>query len=129
MATPHIAGAMTLLWCARPELRHNISESRTVLNDAAILSPTSSAGRPALQTMCTGWGRVDVLAAVTPPIIAVSAVLEPAYIRPKLRCSDAAGIACGLDGNKCTGAAAALGDFKFRSAHAACGFAAQCCIY
>ena len=25
MATPHIAGAMALLWCARPELRHNIS--------------------------------------------------------------------------------------------------------
>ena len=29
MATPHIAGAMTLLWCARPDLRHNISGSRT----------------------------------------------------------------------------------------------------
>ena len=34
MATPHIAGAMTLLWSARPELRHNISESRTALNEA-----------------------------------------------------------------------------------------------
>src|SRR4029077_988183 len=32
MATPHIAGAMTLLWCARPELRHNIAASRTALN-------------------------------------------------------------------------------------------------
>ena len=29
MATPHIAGAMTLLWCARPNLRHNITGSRT----------------------------------------------------------------------------------------------------
>jgi hypothetical protein len=36
MATPHIAGAMALLWSARPELRHNISGSRTVLNEAAF---------------------------------------------------------------------------------------------
>src|SRR3989440_5702973 len=35
MATPHIAGAMALLWCAQPELRHNISGSRTVLDEAA----------------------------------------------------------------------------------------------
>ena len=51
MATPHIAGAMALLWCARPELRHNISGSRTVLNEAAFFSPTNNAARPALQTM------------------------------------------------------------------------------
>ncbi len=42
MATPHIAGAMALLWCARPQLRHNISQN------------------------VAGWGRVDILAAVTP---------------------------------------------------------------
>src|SRR5438477_13171840 len=29
MATPHIAGAVALLWSARPELKHNISFSRT----------------------------------------------------------------------------------------------------
>ena len=51
MATPHIAGAMALLWCARPELRHDISASRTALNEAAFFSPTSSAGRRARQTM------------------------------------------------------------------------------
>ena len=51
MATPHIAGAMALLWCARPELRRDISASRTVLNEAAFFSPTSSAGRRVLQTM------------------------------------------------------------------------------
>src|SRR5439155_1496371 len=33
MATPHIAGAMALLWCAQPQLRHNISGSRTVLDE------------------------------------------------------------------------------------------------
>ena len=56
MATPHIAGAMALLWCARPELRHNISASRTVLNEAAFFSPTNNAARPALQTMLLAGG-------------------------------------------------------------------------
>jgi serine protease AprX len=58
MATPHIAGAMALLWCARPDLRHNISGSRTVLNEAAFFSPTSSVVRPGLRTMLligAGW--------------------------------------------------------------------------
>src|SRR5438132_10462544 len=34
MATPHIAGAMALLWCGRPALRHSIAPSRTTLNNA-----------------------------------------------------------------------------------------------
>jgi len=69
MATPHIAGAMTLLWCARPELRHNISGSRTVLNDAAHFIAYKLCGSAGPPNNVTGWGRVDVLAAVTPPII------------------------------------------------------------
>ncbi|PYJ66120.1 MAG: hypothetical protein DME76_17440, partial [Verrucomicrobia bacterium] len=32
MATPHISGAMALLWCALPSLRHQIDASRTALN-------------------------------------------------------------------------------------------------
>jgi serine protease AprX len=50
-ATPHIAGAMALLWCARPDLRHNISASRTVWMRRHFFSRTSSAARLALQTM------------------------------------------------------------------------------
>jgi len=41
---------MALLWCAQPQLRHDISGSRTVLNDAAHLSPISNAEARALQT-------------------------------------------------------------------------------
>ena len=52
MATPHIAGAMALLWSARPELRHNISASRAVLNEAAFfLALQTIAAHQALQTM------------------------------------------------------------------------------
>ena len=66
MATPHIAGAMALLWCARPELRHNISASRTVLNEAAFFLAYKQCGTPGPPNNVAGWGRVDVLAAVTP---------------------------------------------------------------
>jgi serine protease AprX len=66
MATPHIAGAMALLWCARPELRHNISGSRTVLNEAAFFLAYKQCGTPGPPNNVAGWGRVDILAAVSP---------------------------------------------------------------
>jgi subtilisin family serine protease len=64
MATPHIAGAMALLWCAHPELRHNISASRTVLNEAAFFLAYKQCGTPGPPNNVVGWGRVDILAAV-----------------------------------------------------------------
>jgi subtilisin family serine protease len=68
MATPHIAGAMALLWCARPELRRNISGSRTVLNEAAHFIAYKQCGTPGPPNNVAGWGRVDISAAVpTPP--------------------------------------------------------------
>ena len=36
MATPHISGAMALLWCAIPSLRHQITASRDALNNSAV---------------------------------------------------------------------------------------------
>jgi serine protease AprX len=66
MATPHIAGAMALLWCARPEFRHNIPGSRTALNDAAHFIAYKSCGSAGPPNNVTGWGRVDILAAVAP---------------------------------------------------------------
>ena len=66
MATPHIAGAMALLWCARPELRHDISGSRTVLDDAAHFIAYKQCGSAGPPNNVSGWGRVDILAAVTP---------------------------------------------------------------
>ena len=66
MATPHIAGAMALLWCAEPQLRHNISTSRTTLNEAAHFLAYKQCGTPGPPNNVAGWGRVDILAAVTP---------------------------------------------------------------
>jgi len=64
MATPHIAGAMALLWCARPELRRDISASRTVLNEAAFFLAYKQCGSAGPPNNVTGWGRVDISAAV-----------------------------------------------------------------
>jgi Subtilase family len=64
MATPHIAGAMALLWCAGPELRHNISASRTVLNEAAFFLAYKQCGTPGPPNNVVGWGRVNISAAV-----------------------------------------------------------------
>jgi subtilisin family serine protease len=66
MATPHIAGAMALLWCARPQLRHSITSSRTALNEAAFFLAYKQCGTPGPPNNVTGWGRVDVLAAASP---------------------------------------------------------------
>src|SRR2546425_4523251 len=67
MATPHIAGAMGLLWCAIPSLRHQITASRTALNNASFFINSTlcdAGGRP---NNVYGWGRVDIAAAVGIP--------------------------------------------------------------
>jgi len=64
MATPHVAGAVALLWSERPILRHNIAMTRSVLNDSAThisFTACSSSGSP---NNTDGYGRLDVLAAV-----------------------------------------------------------------
>jgi subtilisin family serine protease len=66
MATPHIAGAITLLWCARPDLRHDITGSRTVLDNAAHVISSTQCGDPGPPNNVYGWGRVDISAAAAP---------------------------------------------------------------
>ncbi|HVH90653.1 MAG TPA: S8 family serine peptidase, partial [Candidatus Acidoferrum sp.] len=67
MATPHTAGAMALLWSARSELRHNISASRTALNEAAFFLAYKQCGTPGPPNNVAGWGRVDISAAIPAP--------------------------------------------------------------
>jgi serine protease AprX len=64
MATPHIAGAMALLWNAMPSLRHQLTQSRDTLNNAAVHISSTLCGDAGPPNNVYGWGRVDILAAV-----------------------------------------------------------------
>jgi subtilisin family serine protease len=65
MATPHIAGAMALLWSAIPSLQNQIDASRAALNDTAVHIASTQCGAAGPPNNVYGWGRVDILAAVT----------------------------------------------------------------
>jgi subtilisin family serine protease len=64
MATPHIAGAMALLWSAIPSLRHQLTDSRDALNNSAVHIDSTQCGDAGPPNNVYGWGRVDIFAAV-----------------------------------------------------------------
>lgn len=67
MATPHVAGAVALLWSAQPYLRHDVTRTEEVLNSSAVhlLSSTcDGGGTPISPNNIFGFGRMDVKAAV-----------------------------------------------------------------
>src|SRR2546423_8152997 len=65
MATPHIAGAMALLWSAIPSLQNQIDPSRAALNNAAVHIASTQCGSTGPPNNVFGWGRVNIRAAVT----------------------------------------------------------------
>ena len=65
MATPHISGAMALLWCALPGMRHQITASRDALNNSAVNIASTLCGTAGPPNNVYGWGRVDIFAAVS----------------------------------------------------------------
>ena len=65
MATPHIAGAMALLWSAMPSLQNQIDASRTAMNMAAHFISSTQCGTAGPPNNVYGWGRVDIFAAVS----------------------------------------------------------------
>jgi serine protease AprX len=81
MATPHIAGAMALLWNAVPSLRHQLTASRDALNNSAVHISSTQCGDAGPPNNVYGWGRVDILAAVgglpTPTPTATATVTPP----------------------------------------------------
>jgi serine protease AprX len=66
MATPHVAGAVALLWSAHPWLRGQVELTENLLNESAVRVETADCGgasAPAPNNLF-GFGRLDILAAV-----------------------------------------------------------------
>ncbi|HEX3586854.1 MAG TPA: S8 family serine peptidase, partial [Candidatus Angelobacter sp.] len=91
MATPHIAGAMGLLWCALPSLRHQITTSRNTLNNAAVHIASTLCGDPGPPNNVYGWGRVDIAAAVGMPSPTASPTPTPTATGTPSACSGGPG--------------------------------------
>src|SRR5207248_1852411 len=56
MATPHIAGAMALLWSAIPSLQNQIDPSRAALNNAAVHISTTLCSSTGIPNNVVCWG-------------------------------------------------------------------------
>jgi len=64
MATPHIAGAIALLWSAQPSLRNQIVATENVLDQSAVDVTTTSCSSSGIPNNVYGWGKLDIKAAV-----------------------------------------------------------------
>ncbi|WP_299538888.1 S8 family serine peptidase [uncultured Streptomyces sp.] len=64
MATPHVAGAVALLWSAAPSLIGKIEETRALLNEGAHDVDDTHCGGTAGMNNVWGEGKLDILASV-----------------------------------------------------------------
>lgn len=64
MATPHVAGAVALLWSVYPEMRGQIELTRNILNESAVRIETAECGGGATRNNVFGFGRLDIKQAV-----------------------------------------------------------------
>jgi len=76
MATPHVAGAVALLWSAQPSLRHDVDRTEAILNQTAVhLNPPTGSLCDALGTTWPnnvfGYGRLDIKAAVDAALLRI----------------------------------------------------------
>ncbi|MEU2233517.1 S8 family serine peptidase [Streptomyces vietnamensis] len=64
MATPHVAGAVALLWSSAPSLIGHIDETRDLLNEGARNVDDTHCGGTAGMNNVWGEGKLDILASV-----------------------------------------------------------------
>ncbi|MPZ27765.1 MAG: S8 family serine peptidase, partial [Micromonosporaceae bacterium] len=65
MASPHVAGAVALIWSAVPELAGNVEATRDLLDQTAIDVENLTCGGTPENNNVWGQGRLDVFAAVS----------------------------------------------------------------
>jgi hypothetical protein len=66
MSSPHVAGAVALIWSAQPALRNRVDETKEILNATAVPRTSTQCGDApdSVPNSVYGWGRLDALAAV-----------------------------------------------------------------
>ncbi|WP_460701521.1 S8 family serine peptidase [Myceligenerans halotolerans] len=64
MATPHLAGAVALLWSAAPALVGDIEGTKAVLNQTAVDTEDLQCGGTAEENHVWGEGKLDIAAAI-----------------------------------------------------------------
>ncbi len=75
MASPHVAGAVALLWSAHPAYRHEITFTEQLLTQSAVHISSTACGSSDWPNNTFGYGRLDVAAAVE----AVMSATQSAY--------------------------------------------------
>jgi serine protease AprX len=75
MASPHVGGAVALLWSAQPELRNDVSTTETILNGAAVHISSNLCGSSGSPNNVFGYGRLDIKTAVDVALLHVISVV------------------------------------------------------
>jgi len=68
MASPHVAGAVALLWSARPELKNQIAATEQAINNSAVHISSTACSSSGWPNNTFGYGRIDILAAAQPAV-------------------------------------------------------------
>ena len=63
LSTPHVAGAVALLWSAFPHIRGNVDYTESLLKQTALHLTNLTCGGSGVPNNVFGYGRIDVLAA------------------------------------------------------------------
>lgn len=69
MATPHVAGAVALLWSAVPTLTNDIPATEAYLNESAVPIITTTCSNIGIPNNYFGHGRLDIYSAVEQALI------------------------------------------------------------
>jgi serine protease AprX len=84
MATPHVAGAVALLWSAVPALRGQVTVTEQVLNDSAVHIDSTDCGSSGWPNNTFGYGRLDIKAALDRATLLFGGVISGTVTRTNL---------------------------------------------